>query len=124
MAGVVRLPERPITNWELAAQVCSWSPDLLAARRAHLDTHGRLVPHLFMADVLARVAACQAAFDDATSRYRSELEAILDVLDAGARIGDQQTRKLIANGFIHAASTQSFFALLWPLLGPNLRALK
>lgn len=124
MAGVLRLPQRPITNWELAAQICSWSPDLLAARRAHLDTHGRLVPHLFMADVLARVVACQDAFSDAKSRHRAELEAILDVLDSGARIGDQQTRNLITNRFLHAASTEPFFTALWPLLGPNLRALK
>ncbi len=124
MAGVLRLPQRPITNWDLAAQLCSWSPDLLATRRTHLDTHGRLVPHLFMVDVLARVAACQSAFSDAKSRNRVELEAILDVLDSGARIGDRQTRSLIANGFLHAASTQPFFAGLWPLLGPNLRALK
>lgn len=124
MAGVLRLPQRPMTNWELAAQLCSWSAELRAARRSHLDEYGKLVPHLFMADVLARVVKCQRAFSDAKASERKELDAILDVLESGARIGDQHTRNVIANGFIHTASTEPFFATLWPLLGPNLRALK
>lgn len=124
MAGVLKLPQRPMTNWELAAQLCSWSADLRASRRSHLDAYGKLVPHLFMADVLARVVSCQRAFTDAKASERKELDAILDVLESGARIGDQQTRNVIANCFIHGASTQPFFASLWPLLGPNLRALK
>ena len=122
MPPVSRLPERLITNWELAAQIASWSPHLRAVRRANLDRHGSLEAHLFMQDVLARVAECQGAFSDTNAPERRELDAILDILERGARSGDAPARNAISVSFMGNARGEPFFDALMPLLGPSLKA--
>ncbi len=122
MSNMTGLPGRPIPNRGLAAQLCSRSPRLRAARRLHLDRYGKLIPHLFMGDVLARVGACAPALADEKAANRPEVDAILRVLELGARIGENATRDVIAVSFVDDGAAEPFFPALLPLLGPNLRA--
>lgn len=113
---------RPLSNHDLAAKLSAVSPHLCTARLLHLDRYGTLIPHVFMADVLARVGACQAAFTAEGSNERREVEAILALLELAVRHGDLETRNVISLSFIDDATSEPFFPRLWALLGPNLRA--
>ncbi|HET9653168.1 MAG TPA: hypothetical protein VFP36_13295 [Usitatibacter sp.] len=115
-------PARPISNSQLAEQLCAWSPNLREALRAHHVRYGTLIPHFFMRDVLARVERCGPAFCDPGANERGELEAILAVLERGVSRGDRETRNVIALSFLDDAKEQPFFATLRPLLGPSLQA--
>ena len=115
-------PGRPMSNRELAERLCASSPHLRECWRVHLERYGNLVPHFFMADVLARVGRCRAAFTDPHAAEHAELVSILAALEHGLATGDQETRNVIALSFVDDAEQEVFFPALRPLLGPRLRA--
>jgi hypothetical protein len=116
-------PGRPMSNRELVEQLCASSPGLRESRRVHVERYGTLVPHVFMAEVVARVGCCcRDLFADAQAMEKGELESILAALEQGIATGDLETRNVIALSFIDDAEQEVFFAMLRPLLGPRLLA--
>jgi hypothetical protein len=103
---------RPMSNRELADQLCESSPGLRESRRLHVERYGTLVPHFFMAEVLARVGCCHGA----------ELASILAALEQGLATGDRETRNVVALSFMDDLEQETFFNALRPLLGPHLLA--
>ena len=103
--------------------LCEQSAGVRERERAHVHQYGTLIPHQFMADVLAYVGHCLRA--DAMARgvaNQREIAAIVDCLEQGLAQGDRETRNAVALSFACDAETEDFFHLLRPLLGPCLRA--
>ena len=115
--------DRPITNAQLAEALCEVSPPLREARRVHLETYGILVPHVFMADVLARVGECLAAARmDGSAAHAAEVECIMGALEHGLSQGERETRNVIALSFARDSELEIFFDELRLLMGPHTRA--
>lgn len=108
---------KPLNSRELVDDICDGSPTLRESRRAHIDSFGTLIPHVFMAHVLARAGACTGPAGD-----RAELAAILAALELGMASGDRETRNVIAVSFVADGELESFFRELRPLLGPKVAA--
>lgn len=83
-----------------------------------MASHGTLLPHVFMGDVLGRIGQCLAQRDT----DGIEAASILGFLEEGMAGGDRETRNVIAISFARDAPVETFFAQLQPLLGPRLRA--
>jgi hypothetical protein len=96
----------------------------MLAPRQHVQGLGSIVPHVFMAKVLARVGTCLMA-ESAVGReqLRPEVLAILAVLDMAAGSADAETRGVIAGSFLKDSKGQEFFRALRPMLGARLAAL-
>ena len=109
---------RHLNNLELVEHLCVASATLAAARRQHVRVFGSIMPHVFMANVLARVHACLKG------ALRPEAVAILAVLEMASESADIETRDVIAASFVREAKRQGFFADLKPLIGHRLAALK
>jgi len=110
-------------NRELADSLCAASTVLLEARKAHVRSFGTLIPHVFMSEVLARVGSCVRSRDaTAVEDRRAEVAGILESLESAMASGDRETRAVISISFAGDAQLEPFFALLEPLLGPNVRA--
>jgi hypothetical protein len=111
---------KPMNNRELVENLCAISPFLTEARRVHLHNFGTLIPHVFMASVLARVGQCLLmGSGDARSAHRRELEGIAEALEAGMRTGDRETRNVIAISFVRDSEVEVFFDELRKWLGPK-----
>ena len=112
-----------MNNVELVEDICTASASLREARRAHLESFGTLIPHVFMGDVLARVGSCLASGGgEAPPGLRPELEGILAALERGMASGDRETRNVIAISFACDSELELFFEGLRPYLGPKIRA--
>ncbi len=109
---------KPMSNEELANELCAVSPILRDARRVHVANFGALIPHVFMSDVLARVGACLLE----SGAPPHEAGTILASLERALAEGDRETRNVISISFARDGELEPFFARLWPLLGPRLRA--
>lgn len=120
---MIRRPRRgkPISNRELAENLCAVSAALGEERQSHVNSFGTLIPHVFMANVLARVGACLRA--NATGEQGEEAAGILMALERGMEDGDRETRNVISLSFASDAELESFFGVLTPMLGPRIRAL-
>ena len=114
---------RPMTNAQLADALCEVSVPLREARRVHLATYGILIPHVFMADVLARVGECLAvARMDGSAAHAAEVESIMGALEHGLAEGERETRNVIALSFARDSELEIFFRELRLLMGPRTRA--
>jgi hypothetical protein len=114
---------RPITNAQLADALCEASVPLREARRVHEAAYGNFVPHVFMADVLARVGQCLAAARvDGSSIHAAEVECIMAALERGLAEGERETRNVIALSFARDSELEMFFEQLRLLMGPRTRA--
>ena len=110
---------KPLSCAELVEELCAASVSLREARRVHLAAYGTLIPHVFMAAVLARVGDCfvlGAAHAIATNG--AEIKGVLDALEDGMAQGDREVRNVVAISFVRDAETELFFDDLRPLLGP------
>jgi hypothetical protein len=113
----------PLSCAELVESLCEASVPLRELRRVHLESYGTLIPHVFMAAVLARVGDCLivgAAHAMATNG--PEVKGILQALEDGMADGDREARNVIAISFVRDAEVELFFDDLKPLLGPATRA--
>jgi hypothetical protein len=111
---------KPINNLELVESLCEVSPTLREARRVHVKAFGTLIPHVFMAAVLARVGQCLLMGSaHAMEHHQSELQGIVGVLERGMKGGDRETRNVIALSFVHDGEVELFFDDLKTWLGPN-----
>jgi hypothetical protein len=119
----LRSRERVVDNAQLAARLCVDSVDLCAAHARHRATHGNLIPHEFMAEVLARAGACATAEDENAGHRRAELASILTTLEDAMAGGDRETCSVICISFVWDGEAEPFFPALRPLLGPRLGAL-
>jgi len=77
----LRSREKVVDNAQLAGRLCVDSVDLRAAHARHVATHGNLIPHAFMGDVLARAGACVVAGGAHSTDRRVELAGILATLE-------------------------------------------
>jgi hypothetical protein len=114
---------KPLSCAELVESLCEASVPLRELRRVHLESYGTLIPHVFMAAVLARVGDCLivgAAHAMATNG--PEVKGILQALEDGMADGDREARNVIAISFVRDAEVELFFDDLKPLLGPATRA--
>lgn len=119
----LRPRDRIVGNVELADKLCLDSTDLRAAHARHVATHGNLIPHVFMGEVLARAGACVSASAASASAGRAELDGILATLEGAMAGGDRETCSVICLSFVWDAEGEPFFAALRPMLGPRLEAL-
>ena len=111
---------RPISNTQLVDALCEVSIPLREARRVHLEAYGNLIPHVFMADVLARVGQCLgAARVYGSAPHAAEVEAIMAALERGLAEGERETRNVIALSFARDSELETFFAELRTLMGPR-----
>ena len=114
---------RPMTNAELVDGLCAASVPLREARRVHLEYYGKLIPHVFMSDVLKRIGDCLLGGSaNALESHGGEIPGILGVLEQGMSEGDRETRNVIAISFMRDGEVELFFDELLPLLGPRTRA--
>jgi hypothetical protein len=118
----LRSPDKIVNNVELAGRLCGDSADLQAAHARHVATHGNLIPHVFMGEVLARAAACVLARTPDAGARSAELAAILATLERAMAGGDRETCSVICISFVWDGESEPFFAALEPLLGPRLGA--
>ena len=113
---------RPMSCGDLVDGLCASSPQLREARRVHVDTYGKLVPHIFMGDVLKRVGACFVAGGvHAMASDGDEVRAIFAMLERGMAEGDRETRNVIAVSFVRDGEVELFFDDVYPLFGPKMR---
>jgi hypothetical protein len=111
---------KPMNNVELVEELCAVSAPLREARRVHMESFGTLIPHVFMAAVLARVGQCLLkGYPDARDQHRPELVGILEALEAGMQGGDRETRNVIAISFVRDSEVEAFFGDLKQWLGPR-----
>jgi hypothetical protein len=111
---------KPMNNIELVEDLCAVSAPLREARRVHMESFGTLIPHVFMAAVLARVGQCLLkGSPDAREQHRPELVGILAALEHGMKSGDRETRNVIAISFVRDSEVELFFAELKQWLGPQ-----
>ena len=111
---------RPMSNVDLVENLCGASPALREARRVHLENFGTLIPHVFMAAVLARVGQCLVTGPaHALEHHRGEIEGILAALEQGMKSGERETRNVIAISFVRDSEVELFFADLKQWLGPR-----
>lgn len=111
-----------VTNVELVERICGESPALRELRRQHLRNFDVLIPHVFMADVLAYVGSLfrmGAPLPGAPTL--GDVKAVLACLEDGMRSGDRETRNVIAMSFVSDGETEPFFTHLKPMLGDRLR---
>ena len=109
-----------MNNLELVENLCAVSATLREARRVHVKTFGTLIPHVFMAAVLARVGQCLVlGSNDAAAQRRTELEGIVAALEQGMKGGDRETRNVIAISFVRDSEVELFFEDLKHWLGPK-----
>lgn len=111
---------KPMNNVELVEDLCAVSPPLREARRVHMESFGTLIPHVFMAAVLARVGQCLLkGYPDARDQHRPEMLGILAALENGMKNGDRETRNVIAISFVRDSEVEIFFSELKQWLGPQ-----
>ena len=111
---------KPIDNLELVENLCAVSPPLREARRLHVSSLGTLIPHVFMAAVLARVGQCLLMGSEHAQReHGPEIAGILAALEQGMRCGDRETRNVIAISFVRDSEVELFFSELKQWLGPQ-----
>ncbi len=111
---------KPMSNRELVDRLCIASPFLTEARRVHVQNFGTLIPHVFMASVLARVGQCLLmGSEHARAEHRKELQAIVAALEIGMKAGDRETRNVIAISFVRDGEVELFFDELKKWLGPS-----
>jgi hypothetical protein len=109
-----------MSNTELVENLCGASPALREANRVHVANFGTLIPHVFMAAVLARVGQCLVRGPaHALEHHRGEIQGILAALEAGMKSGDRETRNVIAISFVRDSEVENFFADLKEWLGPR-----
>lgn len=113
----------PVTNVELVERLCTDSPVLREMRRRHVRNFDVLIPHVFMADVLAHVGSLfrtGAPLPDAPSL--NDVRVVLACLEEGMKRGDRETRNVIAMSFVSDSETEPFFPHLKPMLGTKMMA--
>lgn len=111
---------KPMNNLELVEKLCEASVPLREARRVHVQSFGALIPHVFMAAVLARVGKCLVmGSSHAIEHHREEIESIVAALEQGMRTGDRETRNVIAISFVSDSELELFFDELKQWLGPT-----
>lgn len=109
-----------MNNLELVERLCAASSFLVEARRVHVQHFGTLIPHVFMASVLARVGQCLLlGTAHAQAEHRGEMEAILAALELGMATGDRETRNVISISFVRDGEVELFFDELKKWLGPK-----
>jgi len=109
-----------MNNIELVEKLCEASVALREARRVHMESFGNLIPHVFMAAVLARVGQCLVmGTAHATEHHLEELEGIIAALEQGMRTGDREARNVIAISFVSDGEVELFFDDLRQWLGPR-----
>ncbi len=112
---------KPMNNLELVENLCAVSPTLREARHAHVQAYGTLIPHVFMAAVVARVGQCLLrSLARATPQPHAELQGILAALEQGMASGDRETRNVIAISFVRDSELEMFFDELRQWLGPRM----
>ena len=108
---------------DLVDTLCAASVPLREARRVHLATYGTLIPHVFMAAVLARIGDCLVLGSvHGIAHHGAEIRGILAALEAGMAEGDREARNVVAISFVRDAEVELFFDDLKPMLGPATRA--
>ena len=119
--ALARTPSgKPMNNLELVENLCAVSPSLREARRLHVQSFGTLIPHVFMAAVLARVGQCLLRGPGhPEAEHRPEMEGILAALEQAMKSGDRETRNVVAISFVRDSEVEAFFADLKQWLGPK-----
>lgn len=110
--------QRPLNNRQLADNLCASSAELREARRAHVQSFGALIPHVFMGSVLAYVGRCLRGSRAEPVR---EVVSIMEALECGMETGDRETRNVIAISFARDAEVEPFFERLRPYMGSKLK---
>ena len=114
---------KPLSCAELVEELCAASIALREARRLHLAAYGTLIPHVFMAAVLARLGDCFVlGAAHAMDANGPEIKGMLAALEEGMAHGDREARNVVAISFVRDAEVEIFFQDLRPLLGPVTRA--
>ncbi len=109
-----------MNNLELVERLCAASSTLREARRVHVQHFGTLIPHVYMATVLARVGQCLLmGSEHARAHHRDEMEGIVSALELGMKSGDRETRNVIAISFVRDGEVELFFDELRKWLGPK-----
>ncbi|MDQ3026754.1 MAG: hypothetical protein M3R58_09670 [Pseudomonadota bacterium] len=117
------LSGQPVTNVELVERLCTDSPALREMRRRHVRNFDVLIPHVFMADVLAHVGSLfRMGIPLADAPSLNDVRAVLASLEEGMKRGDRETRNVIALSFVSDGETEPFFPHLKPMLGTKLMA--
>ncbi len=112
-----------MTNRELVECLCEVSIPLREAKRAHVESYGVLIPHVFMSDVLKRIGDCLVVgAGHGLATHGEEIRGIVEALERGMTEGDRETRNVIAISFTRDSEVELFFHELMPLLGPHTRA--
>lgn len=110
---------KPMNNLDLADNLCAASTSLREARLMHVKAFGALIPHVFMAAVLARAGRCLLmGSTHATANHQDELQGIVGALERGMQGGDRETRNVIALSFVRDGEVELFFDDLKSWLGP------
>ena len=114
---------QPLNNRQLVDELCAVSPGLREARRLHVNAFGTLIPHVFMASVLAHIGGCLNADQWRQVRQHAvEITAIIGMLEKGMDVGDRETRNVISISFARDSELEPFFYMLRPQLGPKVSA--
>ena len=114
---------KPINCAEMIEELCNASVALRESRRIHLKAYGTLIPHVFMATVIARVGQCLVAGTaHALKTNGPELKGIFDALENCMESGDREARNVVAISFVRDAEVELFFDDLMPFLGRATRA--
>jgi len=109
-----------MNNLDLVQNLCAISTSLREARLMHVKAFGALIPHVFMAAVLARAGRCLLMGSaHARQHHQSELQGIVGALERGMQVGDRETRNVIALSFVHDGEVELFFDDLKTWLGPT-----
>ena len=117
-----RYRARPLSCGELVDSLCALSPPLREARRVHEKAYEKLIPHLFMGDVLKRVGSCFAGGRaQAMANDGEEMLGLFAALERGMAEGDRDTRNVIAMSFVRDGEVEMFFDEVFPLFGPIMR---
>ena len=118
-----RVRGKPLNCTDLVDSLCEASVPLREARREHLAAYGKLIPHVFMGAVLARVGQCfVVGAQHAMNTNGTEMEGIFRALESGIARGDREARNVVAISFVRDAEVELFFDDLKPMLGPATRA--
>ena len=113
---------KPMNNLELVENLCAVSPTLREARRVHVQSFGTLIPHVFMAAVLARVGQCLLMGPkSAREEHGAEMHGIVTALEQAMKGGDRETRNVVAISIVRDSEVELFFEELKSWMGPKTR---
>jgi hypothetical protein len=107
---------------ELFTAIGTAAPGFKSVMAEHLADNGELLPHLLMSDLLRYIGrSFKSNGNNDPAPSRSEITAVLALLDTAAVSGSEETKNAIAVSFCEHVETETFFPQLRGLLGLGLR---